>query len=82
MRRTCLAFAFAVAAACGWPATKMVPVADYASRAKPTISGVRTYEAGSDYQRTYSPDGATVFVCADRRVVSAAHVTPDAAPAC
>ena len=53
-------FAFLVAAplaACGWPATRMVPAADYTANARPTISAAPAYTAGTNYVLTTSPHG-------------------------
>jgi hypothetical protein len=61
--RCALLFAFACAVGCGWPATRMEPVADYAARRTPTVSGQPAYTAGPSTRRTYSPDGSTLFVC-------------------
>ena len=69
-------------AGCAWPATRMEPVADYASRAPATVSAAPAYTAGPTTRLTYSPDGSTLFVCADGSVESAALVEPNAAPAC
>jgi hypothetical protein len=60
----------------------MVAVEDYASRARPTVSAAPAYTAGPTERLTYSPDGSTLFVCADGGLKSAAHVEPAAAPAC
>ncbi len=70
------------ACGCGWPATRMEPVADYGARPRATISAAPAYTAGTDYRRTYSPDGSTLFVCADGGTAPAWHVAPGATPAC
>ncbi len=78
-------FSFALACAafgCGWPATRMEPIDDFAARDHATVSGQPAYMAGPTDRRTYSPDGATAFVCSDGDVVTASSVTPGAAPAC
>ena len=81
--RTIFALTFAcVALGCGWPATRMEPVADYGARAHPTVSGAPAYMAGPSDRRTYSPDGSTAFVCSGGDVVPASHVVPGATPAC
>ena len=81
--RYILSFALAcVAVGCGWPATRMEPVADYGARSHPTVSGAPAYVAGPSYRRTYSPDGSTAFVCTDGDVISASTVMPGATPAC
>ena len=71
-----------VAAGCSYPSTQMEPAAAYGARERPTVSSAPAYEAGTNYRLTYSPDGATRFVCADGYSESAAHVTPGATPAC
>ncbi len=70
------------ARALSWPATRMEPAGDYASRERPSISSAPARTAGPSYVRTYSPDGATRFVCADGTTRNAAHVEPGSAPAC
>jgi hypothetical protein len=80
-----LAFTFLCAgslAACGWPETRMVPVADYASGSRATVSAAPAYTAGPSTVTTKSPDGATVFVCEDSTLRRGADVPPNAAPAC
>lgn len=67
---------------CGWPATRMVPAADYGANEKPTISSAPAYTAGTNYVRTTSPDGATTFVCADGSSRPASEVAPGARPPC
>lgn len=81
--RNILALALAgVAFGCGWPATRMEPVADYGTRARPTVSAAPSYTAGTSWRLTYSPDGSTSFVCSGGDVAPASHVTPGATPAC
>jgi hypothetical protein len=76
-------FAIACAAlGCGWPATRMEPVADYGSGPRATVSAAPAYTAGPDYQLTYSPDGSTLFVCVDGATEPGWRVPPDAVPAC
>jgi hypothetical protein len=77
-----LLVALALACGCGWPATRMVPVAWYPARETPTISSAPSYTAGTNYQRTYSPDGATLFVCVNRTTEPGYRVPPGAVPAC
>lgn len=71
-----------VALGCGWPATRVEPPADYPAKAHPTVSAAPAYTAGPDYRLTYSPDGSTLFVCADGSVEPAWRVTPGGRPAC
>jgi hypothetical protein len=67
---------------CTFPQTKMVPVADYGSAARPTISSQPVWTAGDSYTRTYSPDGATLFVCSDGSTRKGNRVAPASTPAC
>ena len=71
-----------VAFGCGWPATRMEPVADYGARARPTVSAAPSYTAGTSWRLTYSPDGSTSFVCSGGDVVPASQVAPGAIPPC
>jgi hypothetical protein len=71
-----------LALGCGWPTTRMVPVAQYGARAQPTVSAAPNYTAGTNYQNTYSPDGSTLFVCVDGSTRRGWNVTPGATPAC
>ena len=80
MRRY-LVISFALGCA-SWPATRMEPVESYAASERPTVSSAPAFAAGPSDHRTYSPDGATLFVCKDGRTRNAAHVTPGATPAC
>ncbi len=82
MRALCFSISLCALASCGWPATRMEPVADYAARARPTVSAAPAYTAGPTDRRTYSPDGSTLFVCADGGTEAGGRVTPGAAPAC
>ncbi len=75
-------FCVACVCGCGWPATRMEPVADYGARSKATVSGQPAYTAGPTDRRTYSPDGSTLFVCEDGGTVPASHVEPGATPPC
>jgi len=75
-------FAFACIVGCGWPATRMEPVADYGARRTPTVSGQPAFTAGPSTRRTYSPDGSTLFVCYGGETARGASVTPGARPAC
>ena len=83
--RTVLAFMVLFGAslgACGFPETRMVPVADYESGHKATVSAAPAYTAGPSTVRTRSPDGSTLFVCEDGSVRRGSEVPPSSAPAC
>jgi hypothetical protein len=77
----CLTFA-ALVAGCGWPSTRVEPTDQYRAGGHPTVSAAPAYTAGPEYRLTYSPDGSTLFVCADGSTRSGAHVEPGAQPAC
>lgn len=68
--------------ACSFPETRMVPVADYESGHKATVSASPAYTAGSSTERTRSPDGSTLFVCEDGSVRRGSEIPPRTAPAC
>jgi hypothetical protein len=74
--------ALGMTAACGLPQTRMVPAAEYQAAGKPTISAAPSFTAGPTEVRTYSPDGSTVFICADGRTLPADRVQPGGKPAC
>jgi hypothetical protein len=80
--RWAILFTFACIVGCGWPATRMEPVADYGARHTATVSSAPLYTAGPSTRRTYSPDGATLFVCDGGETAHGASVTPGARPAC
>jgi len=82
--RSVLRFAFVCGAlgGCGWPATRMEPVADYGARAKPTVSAAPMYTAGPTWRLTYSPDGSTTFVCNGGETAPGDGVIPGSRPAC
>jgi hypothetical protein len=67
---------------CTWPQTKMEPVEEYAAGKRQTVSAAPAYTAGPTTVRTTSPDGATLFVCADGGTVPASRVPAGNVPAC
>ncbi len=68
--------------ACGWPQTRMEPVAEYQAGRHATISAAPSYTAGTNYVRTTSRDGATLFVCVDGSTRKGSAVPPRSEPAC
>jgi hypothetical protein len=63
--------------------TRMVAAADYApSRHVYVAPSPTPLFAGPDTVRTYSPDGSTIFVCADGTSRDASKLGPDGKPTC
>ncbi len=81
-RITSIALFAALAGACGFPETRMVPVADYGAANKPTISSAPAYTAGPSTAHTTSPDGSTLFVCVGGGERPGSQVPPGSEPAC
>lgn len=67
---------------CAYPQTQMVPVQDYASGPRQTVSASPAFTAGPSTVRTTSPDGSTEFVCVGGGTMRGSRVPPDSAPAC
>jgi hypothetical protein len=76
------ALVLAGGAACSYPQTRMVPVADYGAAPRQSVSSAPAYTAGPSTVRTTSPDGATKFVCVDGGTRPGWKVPPDSLPAC
>ena len=76
------ALALAGGAACSWPQTRMVPVADYGAAPRQSVSSAPAYTAGPSTVRTTSPDGATKFVCEYGGTLPGSAVPPYSLPAC
>jgi hypothetical protein len=77
-------FALTAATACSTlRETRMQPAADYAAANHVYVVPTPTPNlAGPDTVRTSSPDGSTVFICADGSVRDASQVAPGQKPAC
>ncbi len=79
----CLLSAMLFSPACaGWPPTKMEPAEAYGSGPHATISSAPSYTAGTNYTRTTSPDGSTIFVCSNGSTLPGDLVPPSRTPAC